>query len=366
MIAGYSEDGKRKRLFFETEKKAKEKLSQIKIKLRREGEAGMKIPDWLRSTAMKCTEDLAPFGKTIRDATDHYLKYLRESAKKNITVSALIDQFLKNQEALKRSLVHRRDLKMRLSRFSEKFKDRDIRTIERREIESWLMKLEDLSPQSRHNYWSRLSAFFSYAIKQGFADANPCTGIEQEKIVGAPPEIFSPEQLSKVLEAANSEVLPLLAIGAFAGVRTAELLRLRWDHIRNGHVEVPAAKAKSARRRSIRMSDNLKAWLAPYSKNTTERIWTKSESAFYNETEDCRKAAGLEKWPQNGLRHSFASYHLAKHRNAADLSLDMGHISPHMIFAHYRELVTKEEADKYWNIFPPRPAENVVPMAQRG
>jgi hypothetical protein len=42
----------------------------------------------------------------------------------------------------------------------------------------------------------------------------------------------------------------------------------------------------------------------------------------------------------------------------------MGHVSPHLIFSNYREIVTPEEAERYWNIFPPAPAENVVAMAQ--
>jgi integrase len=76
------------------------------------------------------------------------------------------------------------------------------------------------------------------------------------------------------------------------------------------------------------------------------------------------KAAGLEKWPHNVLRHSFASYHLAKHQDAPRLALDMGHVSPHMIFSNYREIVTPEEAERYWQIFPPAPAENVVPIGR--
>ena len=35
-----------------------------------------------------------------------------------------------------------------------------------------------------------------------------------------------------------------------------------------------------------------------------------------------------------------------------------------MIFSNYREIVTPEEAERYWQIFPPTAAENVVPMAQ--
>jgi hypothetical protein len=30
----------------------------------------------------------------------------------------------------------------------------------------------------------------------------------------------------------------------------------------------------------------------------------------------------------------------------------MGHVSPHMIFSNYREIVTPEEAERYWQSFP--------------
>src|ERR1700738_1511097 len=33
-------------------------------------------------------------------------------------------------------------------------------------------------------------------------------------------------------------------------------------------------------------------------------------------------------------------------------ALDLGHVSPHTVFNHYREVVTPEEAERYWNIFP--------------
>ncbi len=38
--------------------------------------------------------------------------------------------------------------------------------------------------------------------------------------------------MSRLLDASGDEVLPYLALGAFAGIRTAELMRLTWDCIR--------------------------------------------------------------------------------------------------------------------------------------
>jgi hypothetical protein len=50
------------------------------------------------------------------------------------------------------------------------------------------------------------------------------------------------------------------------------------------------------------------------------------------------------------MGHSFASYHLAKDQDAPRLAVDMGHVNPHMIFSNYRENMTPEEAERYWQI----------------
>ena len=184
-------------------------------------------------------------------------------------------------------------------------------------------------------------------------------------LVDRPPEIFTIDELARLLEHATPEVLPLIAIGAFAGIRTAELVRLEWKDIdlARGFLNVAASKSKTAARRLIKMEPNLIAWLSPFA-DRTGPIFAQSTHVLSNRMEPIRKAAGLTKWPKNGLRHSFASYHLAKYQDAAQLALDMGHTTTKMIFSNYREIVTPEEADRYWQIFPPTAAENVVPMAQ--
>ena len=147
--------------------------------------------------------------------------------------------------------------------------------------------------------------------------------------------------------------LPALALGAFAGLRTSEILRLEWDEIdlKSGLIEVTAGKTKSARRRLIKIEPNLARWLASSARSTTGQVWPKQWRAYHNEVSTLCRRLGLE-WQENGLRHSFASYHLAHFRNAAGLALEMGHVSPHVLFAHYRELVTPASAARYWGIRP--------------
>src|SRR5262249_27630437 len=149
-----------------------------------------------------------------------------------------------------------------------------------------------------------------------------------------PPEIFSVDELRALLESANGvrpDILPMLAIGAFAGLREAEIQRLDWSEVdlARRHIEVKAAKAKSARRRIVPIQANLAAWLQPYSR-VTGRV---APPNARGKVEGVRKAAKLTRWPNNGLRHSFASYRLAAIQDAPRVAMELGHTSPQMLFS---------------------------------
>ena len=77
-------------------------------------------------------------------------------------------------------------------------------------------------------------------------------------------------------------------------------------------------------------------------------------------------AAGNQRWPNNALRHSFASYYLAhfKKAGAAELALEMGHTNANLVFQHYRELVKPRDAKRYWNIMPAGRRDKVILLAK--
>ena len=52
-------------------------------------------------------------------------------------------------------------------------------------------------------------------------------------------------------------------------------------------------------------------------------------------------------------RHTYATMHVGAFRNAASTALNMGHgHSTDMLEKHYRGLVPKTVAQRYWTIFP--------------
>jgi hypothetical protein len=88
-------------------------------------------------------------------------------------------------------------------------------------------------------------------------------------------------------------------------------------------------------------------------------LWQNTKAMFHKTR--LRVAAEAEvKWKQNVLRHSFISYRLAEIQDVNRVALEAGN-SPQMIFRHYRELATPEQAKTWFNVAP-EAAPNVVPI----
>lgn len=227
------------------------------------------------------------------------------------------------------------------------------------EIDDWLRNLGG-SPKTRANFRGNVSVLFGYAEARGLIDRNPVGRTSKPKLIDKAPEIFSVEELRGLLNAAMKEmpdVVPMLAIGAFAGLREAEIKRLHWSEVnlQRGFIEVTAEKAKSAKRRIVLIQSNLSLWLTPYSANIGAVVPVNARKKL----DAVRKATGLQRWSKNGLRHSFASYRLAAIHDAPRVAAELGHTSPQMLYSTYRELVLPTEADRYWKIEPAN-TENVV------
>src|SRR5262249_1284952 len=191
-----------------------------------------------------------------------------------------------------------------------------------------------------------------FAVRNGYSAGNPALGAAKAKVFGEAPGILTVTETARLLEAASSDVLPYIAIGAFAGLRRAELKRLNWKQIdfESGLIEVTARSSKTAQRRFVVIQPNLREWLLPWRKHKGNVTPPRFE--FRRSFNEARRNAGVTEWPENALRHSFASYHLAKFNDAALTALQLGHRDSRVTFAHYRELVKPKEAERYWRITP--------------
>ena len=352
--------GKGRKFFrFRAEAEA-ERLREL-TSLERHGREAVGLPQREMSDFITAKRKLAEYGQTINDAVKFFVDHLERVRRCKITVSQLADEVIDAKRRDGMSDAYLSDLKLRLTRFCRDFGNRPIASVTVEEIDNWLRALPG-SPKSRANYRANIGVLFSYATKRRMLDFNPILHTARPKLPDNPPEIFAVNELRALLETAHQhfpDVRPMLAIGAFAGLRDAEIKRLDWSEVdlARGHIEVKAAKAKSARRRIVPIQPNLAAWLRPYSGMTGALVPLGARGKL----DRVRKAAGLTRWPKNGLRHSFASYRLAACHDAPRVAAELGHTSPQMLYSTYRELVLPEEAERYWKIEPQsREAENVV------
>jgi len=238
----------------------------------------------------------------------------------------------------------------------------------------------NVAGRTQQNHLRHITSLFRFAARKKYLpkDAlDEIAAVEKPEAELTDIEIFSPVELRELLTAARPEIIPWLAVAAFAGLRTAELQRLDWHEVKltERYIEVTAAKSKTASRRLVPITDNLLSWLTPRAQtggrvtgfeNMAKQIgWlvqdvNEAREKHANETGHDLKNVQKFKWKRNGLRHSFISYRLAAIKNTAEVALEAGN-SPQMIFRHYRQLVTEAEATKWFSIAPDK-KENVIPL----
>jgi integrase len=302
--------------------------------------------------AIAAVDTLEGFGNvSLLAAAEFYAKH-HVATSASVTVSEAITQLLSAKKADGRSERYLGDLRVRLARFASDYGDQKIAEIGSPEIGNWLRSLP-LAPRTRNTHHLRLSLLFKYAIEQRWTQENPVTKSMIAKIHKAPTGILAPEQFGALLSNSTAETLPFWVLGGFAGIRSAEIMRLTWSDIdwQNRLVKIDDTKAKTARERFVDLCDAALRWLSPY-RGSRGPICPISESHIYQRLQADRNRAGLLEWPSNALRHSFGSYYLAFHNDAAKLSLQMGHMTASMVFEHYRLRVLPTEAAKWWAIYP--------------
>jgi integrase len=351
------------RMFFKHRADAEAECLRQKTLLEKHSRDAIGLSRRDMSDFIEAKRKLAVYNETINNAVKFRVDYLERVRRHGVTVAKLADEVIEAKRKDGRSVKYISMLKLYFKRFCLDFGDRPIAGITVEELDNWLRALPG-SPKTRADYRANIGVLFSYAFRRRMIDSNPIAFTAKPTLIDKAPEIFAVDELRALLEAAQRtepSVLPMLAIGAFAGLREAEIQRLDWSEVdlARGHVEVKAAKAKSARRRIVPIQPNLAAWLRPYSGLTGHVVPERARS----KCERVRKTAKLARWPKNGLRHSFSSYRLAAIHDAPRVASELGHTTPQLLYNTYRELVLPSEAERYWKIEPTAESANVVAFA---
>ena len=338
--------GVRYRASYATEEEAKLAAAELAGKQEEVGTAALALSPAELADAVEAVA-LLDGRATLSQVVKDWLGLHGEGGKTSVkeAVAMLIDA----KRAAGRRPATLQDLAFRTRPFVAAFGSSAISSISTNMVEKWLGELK-VGVVSRENYRRVLGGVFAFAVKRGLCYHNPVTAIERASIDESLPRFLSVEEVTAILRAAEGKkILPYFAVGFFAGLRPLNELRgLRWDDVDfdEGIIRVRPATAKRRRSRLVAISDNLRAWLAPYSGQGRGVYWRQAQF------EAVVKAAGVE-WSPDVMRHTFATYHLAAFGDAAKTALQLGHSGGvTMLFNHYRGLARQADAQQFWAIRP--------------
>ena len=291
------------------------------------------------------------------------------------SVAEVVAEFIADRRSAGCSAVHVHDLEVRLGQFSKAFVLPMI-AVSAPLVQQWIYGLKNhkngkaTSARTKENMLRQIVSLFNFARRQKYVPtelALEFSEIPAPKKQHAPIGIYTPDEIRAILAAADAEIIPALAIAAFAGLRLAEVARLDWREVRLAErlIVVEAHKAKTTARRLAPISDNLAAWLAPHAKRSGPlNPCTEQPNNVGNALGDrFERAAARAKvtWKRNGFRHSYIFYRVAVLKDVPAVALECGN-SPQVIFSNYRALATEAEGKAWFAIMPPKSAENIIPM----
>ena len=389
--------GRRKFISFADEAEARRKANEIAIKLANSEGDVLRLSSTDRAAYLRSLEILKPTGKPLElaaaeyaearqklgphalgEAVNFFLKHNPASLPKR-TVSEVCNELLIAKTADGASAVYLKDLSYRLGKFAAAFHC-EIAGITTGQINEFLRALKSVG-RGRNNYRMAIGTLFNFAQATGYIPKGllDFSEVARAKEDCSNIDIFTPKQMAALLVAAQLDpenlkpgfnkryatgpgLLPLLVLGGFCGLRTAEIERQVWEdiHLERGFLRVSAVKGNTAQKRHVPLTENAKQWLSLIRKESGPVCEiARTPDAIRRLAE----RAGVP-WKHNALRHSFASYRLADVKSAPQVSLEMGN-TPNMVFRHYRELVTESEA-KAWFTITPSKDKNVVPLPAAG
>ncbi len=314
-------------------------------------------------------------GNKVVAAATYYRQHNADKLQQR-TVAQVVDELLANKEKRQGNTVD--DLRARCRKFATDFK-LPIGSVTTSDVQRWLDRLQ-VSERTRFNYRTKIGQLFRFAERRGYIpkNCNPVDGTERPDVGnGGPITIYTPSELHRLLYAANPEFAACIALGAFAGLRSSEIQCLDWSKVdfARGHIEVTGKKRGTPARRIVPVTDNLRRWLAPVAqraglvwepatmnRQTAEDHFSDAQAATSAATADTDKNLPAVVWRHNALRHSFISYRLAELQNVNQAALEAGN-SAGTIFKHYRELVSKSDAVKWFGIVPEQQAAaNIIKL----
>ncbi|MCB1096516.1 MAG: tyrosine-type recombinase/integrase [Verrucomicrobiae bacterium] len=380
----FTAEGKRQRKYFRLKKEAEAFAAEKAEELDLIG--SQSAAHSLSEAELGALREELPYiresGFTLRNALEHFRRHIQLTSSSKTVEAAAADFLLEKELSPKVNELALRDYRARIGRFSKAFESQSVALVTTDQVREWLYSLR-VSSVTLDNYRRALSTFFIWAEAKGWCEGNPAhkRSVDLPEIDDAEIGILEPSEFAALMAAAPPPLVPYIAMATLAGIRVdGELQRLEWKavNLRTGVIHISASVAKrtkkGGRKRQIPISENLREWLLtckprtgkvapPNSRRLMDAARVRAgfkPSHFSTDPETRKIEESLKDWPRNAMRHSFASYRMAETMHEGIVAEEMGN-SPSIVQRHYKALVTREDAEEFWNIGP-EAIENIVTM----
>lgn len=337
-------------------------------------------------------------GLDLQESIENYLRAYKESKDNNIdileavnfasqrmnptggtkTFSEIAYELINIKRRSNLKPVTLKSFETRALRAVSNWDNTPIASIQKKEIIQYISKLTDtknkkpLAPRSKKNHLVVISEIFSFGTAQRYLFENPIEALtkpERKSLIGSDvehdsePAILTIKEAEKLLETAlindDLDLLPAVVLGLFCGLRTEELKKLKWSHLKiedhsEPFVQIPRGLGKGRYIRNVPIPENALKWLklCPKKYLSITREEDDRLNYFQKRFQKLYKLAGMQTWENNSMRHSFGTYYYNMTENVQETMSRMGHRESDMLFNHYRALTTKKQAQEFFRVTP--------------
>ena len=232
------------------------------------------------------------------------------------------------------------------------------------DLELWQNKvIESVSPRRLKNIRAVLSGILNDAYRDELINKNPLTLVRTIKADKVEIKPFGIEEISLILENADGWIKNFLALAFFTGMRSGEMIGLKWSDIDFFKLEIDIKRSrkmgvdgKLKTESSYRVIEILDS-LLPYLKNQYQLTSSKNSYVFLNKDDEplydikrvrnthwkrVLEKSNLEYRTIYQTRHTFATIMLENGEDILWISHMLGHTDSSMTLSRYARYIKRE------------------------
>lgn len=327
-------------------------LAEIQLKIER---GDFRYADYFPNSSKCKLFGSTATGTTVKEYVD---KYIETCERRGVELSSL-KAYRSNARSLK------------------DFHDVQVKDLTAAMVRDWILRQTTLSQKSIRCRLSLMRPALDEAVTDGLMQTNPLRQIDislyikkAEAKTREPVDPFGPDEVEAILKAARNRSSLEYGLIAFAfetGMRTGELIALRWEDVDWIHNTVYVHRAvveryekgpkTEAGKRHIELSPKaleILKELRAFTELVGEHVflcplsmerWVDSNQIRKVSWRHVLKLAKVRYRKPYNTRHSFATKHISKNANIWWLAKQLGHRSPEMLFKHYGAFIKEYEKD---------------------